>query len=123
MLIWNSGIDGSGICVRIVLLIVYLSNYFFWFIWGGACFAYEKIVITQWFSISSGPWTIFFKSIVWAALLCWHLMNNQTICRLSYYSKLAHRSVNVLSKNYGTLCRQVYHLDPVGNHCHKLTQV
>jgi len=45
MLIWNSDVDGAGICVRIVLLIVYLSNCFFWFIWGSACFAYDKIVI------------------------------------------------------------------------------
>jgi len=26
MLIWNSDVDPAGICVRIVLLIVYLSN-------------------------------------------------------------------------------------------------
>jgi len=42
MLIWNSDVDGAGICVGIVLLIVYLSNSFFWFIWGGACFAYGR---------------------------------------------------------------------------------
>jgi len=76
MLIWNSDVDGAGICVRSVLLIVYLSNCFFWFIWGSAYFAYDKIVINQWFSIFFGPWTIFSKSIRWATLLCWHLMKN-----------------------------------------------
>jgi len=57
MLTWNSDLDGAAICVRIVLLIVYFSDCFFWFIWGGACFAYDKIVINQWFSIflARGP--------------------------------------------------------------------
>jgi len=32
MLILNSDADGAGICVKIVLLIVYLSECFFWFI-------------------------------------------------------------------------------------------
>ena len=31
MLIWNSDVDCVGICVRIILLIVYLSNCFLWF--------------------------------------------------------------------------------------------
>jgi len=74
MKFWRT--DGAGICVRIALLFVYLSNCFIWFIWGGWCFAYDKIVINQWFSIFFVPWTIFFWSIRWVALLCWHLMNN-----------------------------------------------
>ena len=32
IVIRNSDVDGAGICVRIVLLIVCLSNCFFWFI-------------------------------------------------------------------------------------------
>ena len=32
MLIWNSDVDGAGICVRIALIIEYLSDCFFWFI-------------------------------------------------------------------------------------------
>jgi len=32
MLILNSDADGAGICVKIVLLIVYLSECLFWFI-------------------------------------------------------------------------------------------
>jgi len=73
MLIWKSDVDGAGNCVRIVLLIIYLYNSFFWFIWGSACFAYDKIVINQWFSIFFGPWTSFLKSIRWATVLCWQL--------------------------------------------------
>jgi len=78
MLICNSDVDGAGIYVRIVLLIVYLSNCFFWFIWGRAWFAYDKnkIVTNQLFSIFFGPWTILFQNIRWATLLCWHPVNN-----------------------------------------------
>jgi len=32
MLTCNSDLDGAAICVRIVLLIVYFSDCFFWFI-------------------------------------------------------------------------------------------
>ena len=41
MLIWKSDVGGAGICVKIVLLVVYLSNCFFWFIWGGACLVFR----------------------------------------------------------------------------------
>jgi len=34
MLIWNSDVDCTGICVRILMLIVYLSASFIWFIWS-----------------------------------------------------------------------------------------
>ena len=47
MLVWNSDVDGEGICVRIVLLITHLCNCFFCFFGGGACFAYDKIVINN----------------------------------------------------------------------------
>ena len=35
MLISNSDVDGAGICVRSIFLIVWLSESFFWFICGG----------------------------------------------------------------------------------------
>jgi len=76
MLIWNSNVDGARVCVRIILLIVYLSEYFFWFIWSSACLSYDNIVITQWVStfLSHGP--SLKKNIRWATLQCWHLVNN-----------------------------------------------
>jgi len=97
MLIWNSDVDGAGICVRIVLLIVHLSNCFFWFIWPSACFTYDKIVINQWFSIFFGPWTIFFQSIWWATLLFWHLMDtssNLHIGQWTFYRRFMELSVD-----------------------------
>ena len=45
MLIWNSVVDCVGICMRITLFIVSLSESFFWFIWNSAYFAYDKRVI------------------------------------------------------------------------------
>jgi len=52
---WRT-VDCAGTCVRIMLIIVYLSESFFWFSWGGACFPFDKTVIKTDF------WTIQFRA-------------------------------------------------------------
>jgi len=69
MLIWNSDVDGAGICVRIVLLIVYLSNCFFWFIWGGLCRINNSSKCSNYYGPRAfgGPadfvWNLLFKNV------------------------------------------------------------
>jgi len=98
MLIWNSDVDCARIYVRLILLIVYLSESFFWFIWGSTCFAYAKIVLNQRFSTFFWPMDLLFKKIsdgpLYYADTSWTTSRN---C-------IAHRWVNVLSKIYETLC-------------------
>jgi len=101
LLIWNSDVDGAGIDVCFVLLIVYLStgNCFFWFVWGGACFGCNRVVINQWFSIFFGPWTIFLKGPICYAALCyadiwWTTSRNLQIGQWTFYQRFTELSVD-----------------------------
>jgi len=97
MLIWNSDVDGAGIFVRIVLLIVYLSNCFFWFIWGGACFAYGKIVINQWFSIFFAHGPSFLKvsdGPLYYADTSWTTSRNLHMGQWTFYQRFMELSVD-----------------------------
>jgi len=76
MLIWNSDIDYAGISVKIVLLIVYLSESFydlFEVLRVSLMTKCRKSVVRKLFWPTG---YLFKKYIRWATLQCWHLMNN-----------------------------------------------